>query len=164
MGSAGAVVRDRSARLAAPIRRRHLQLKGLPALAFEKEKVVQYWIETADRDFQTVNHLFQSGDYHWGLFLGHLVLEKLFKALYVKKFGEAPPQIHDLSRLVEKCALELPDETLNKLDLITRFNLSVRYPDYRQEIYRMCTREFSLQVLESIKEIRSWLLPLIRQS
>jgi HEPN domain-containing protein len=129
----------------------------------EKDEALKYWTETAERDYQTVENLFASGDYHWGLFLGHLVLEKLFKALYVEKFGEAPPQIHDLSRLAEKCALELPDETLNKLDLITRFNLSVRYPDYRQEIYRMCTQEFSLQVLESVKEIRSWLLQLIRQ-
>jgi HEPN domain-containing protein len=29
--------------------------------------------------------MFKSGHYVWALFLGHLVLEKLLKAVYVKK-------------------------------------------------------------------------------
>jgi HEPN domain-containing protein len=98
------------------------------------------------------------------LFVGQLVLEKLLKALYVQKFGGSPSRIHDLVRLTEKCGMEPGEQMLEKLEMITRFNLTVRYPDDEQEIYRICTREFSLGVLDSIKEVRSWLLSLIRQS
>lgn len=130
----------------------------------DREKIIKYWLVTSESDYQTMEHLFEAGDYHWGLFIGHLVLEKLFKALYVQEFDENTPRIHDLSRLAKKCGLELDDDILEKLEFISRFNLSVRYPDYHQEFYKMCTKEFAYNSLESIKEIRTWLLSLIRRS
>jgi len=130
----------------------------------DKNTIINYWIETADGDYKTMKNLFASGDYHWGLFIGHLVVEKLLKALYVKTTGAEPPRIHDLVRLAEKCKLSLNDNMLDKFEMITRFNLNVRYPDYQQEFYRICTREFSLEALKSIDEVRSWLRQLIQTS
>ena len=49
-----------------------------------KDEHIIYWKETAEKDYQTMKHLFQTGDYNWALFIGHLVIEKLLKALYVK--------------------------------------------------------------------------------
>ena len=92
----------------------------------DQEKIIKYWLVTSESDNQTMEHLFEAGDYHWGLFMGHLVLEKLFKALYVQEFDENTPRIHDLSRLAKKCGLELDDDILEKLEFISRFNLSVR--------------------------------------
>ena len=130
----------------------------------DKTAIVKYWFDTAERDYQTMEHLFESGDYHWGLFIGHLVLEKLLKALYVQEVDENTPHIHDLSRLAQKCELRLDDDMLDKLEFISRFNLSVRYPDYHQEFYNLCTKEFAYKSLDSIKEIRTWLLSLIQIS
>ncbi len=48
-----------------------------------REELIQYWIATSDRDYQTMENLFKSKDYHWALFLGHLVIEKLLKAYYL---------------------------------------------------------------------------------
>ncbi|MCG8603545.1 HEPN domain-containing protein, partial [bacterium] len=31
-----------------------------------------------------MEHLFEKEDYHWALYIGHLVIEKLLKAYYVK--------------------------------------------------------------------------------
>ena len=129
----------------------------------DKNEIVKHWIDTADRDWRTLEHLFESGDYHWGLFIGHLVLEKLFKAYYVQEVDVNPPRIHDLARLANRCKLEVDEEILNKLEFISRFNLSVRYPDYHQEFYKMCTEEFATNALESIQEIRTWLMSLIRR-
>jgi len=44
------------------------------------EYVISYWIESSDKNFQTMGNLFNSGDYDWSLFIGHLVIEKLLKA------------------------------------------------------------------------------------
>jgi len=130
----------------------------------DKQTIVKYWVETSDKDYHTVRNLFDSGDYHWALFVGHLVLEKLFKALYVETVASSPPRTHDLVRLAEKCNLDIDDEMLNKLELITRFNLSVRYPDYQQEMYKICTKDFSLGVLQFINEVRTWLQSRIKTS
>jgi HEPN domain-containing protein len=49
-----------------------------------KNEIVQFWIKDSDRDFKTMRHLLERGHYVWAMFLGHLVLEKPLKALYVK--------------------------------------------------------------------------------
>lgn len=48
------------------------------------EKIIQFWKESSDRNYATMQNLVHSKDYNWALFLGHLVLEKLLKAHYVK--------------------------------------------------------------------------------
>ncbi len=49
-----------------------------------KLELIKYWEETSDKDYITMQHLYYSGDYHWSLFVGHIVIEKLLKACYVK--------------------------------------------------------------------------------
>jgi len=56
-----------------------------------KKELINYWIKSSDKDFKTMNNLFKSRDYHWALFLGHLVIEKLLKAYFVKKVNDYPP-------------------------------------------------------------------------
>lgn len=41
----------------------------------DKTDLIKYWIDSSDKDFLTMNHLFQKKDYHWSLFIGHLVIE-----------------------------------------------------------------------------------------
>jgi HEPN domain-containing protein len=48
---------------------------------FNNEKLLKYWMESAEKDYQAMTHLFEKGDYTWALFIGHLVLEKLQKSL-----------------------------------------------------------------------------------
>ena len=64
-------------------------------------KIQNHWIETSDNDFGTMEHLFQSRDYHWALFMGHIVIEKILKACVVKKTLEHAPFTHDLTRLAK---------------------------------------------------------------
>jgi HEPN domain-containing protein len=52
---------------------------------FDIDRIVTYWVESAEKDFKTMNDLFQTKNYSWSLFMGHLVIEKLLKALYVKQ-------------------------------------------------------------------------------
>jgi len=89
----------------------------------DKKAIVRYWVDTSDRDYKTMKNLFDSSDYNWGLFIGHLVLEKLLKAIYVQNIGINPPRIHDLVRLAEKCNIDVDEKMLDKLEIITRFNL-----------------------------------------
>jgi len=45
------------------------------------EKTKNHWVETSDDDFKTMNELCKSKSYNWALFVGHISLEKLLKAL-----------------------------------------------------------------------------------
>lgn len=50
----------------------------------EKKDMIDYWVKTSDNDYNTMLNLLKSKDYQWSLFIGHLVIEKLLKAIYVK--------------------------------------------------------------------------------
>ncbi|MBA7678128.1 hypothetical protein ES703_86399 [subsurface metagenome] len=123
----------------------------------EKEELILYWTESSEQDFRAMKHLFEKGDYHWSLFIGHLVLEKLIKAYYVKQISENPPFIHDLLRLLEKTGMEISEERKDMLDTISGFNINTRYNDYKQSFYKKCTKEFTEKWIRSIKELRAWI-------
>ena len=74
-----------------------------------KEELIEYWIQSSDSDFGAMTHLFNSGDYAWSLFLGHIVLEKLLKAYCLGSASGEIPFTHDLLRIAEKASLSLSD-------------------------------------------------------
>ena len=51
---------------------------------FDKSLLIEYWFNGSETDFKTMEDLFHTKNNHWALFMGHLVIEKLAKALYVK--------------------------------------------------------------------------------
>jgi HEPN domain-containing protein len=128
----------------------------------EKEEFIEYWLTTAERDLITAEHLFESGDYHYCLFIAHLVLEKALKALYVKNIDKDTPYKHNLYYLSEKCNLKLNDEQKKFLITVTSFNMEGRYPDKKFLFYKRCTKEFTTEWFNKIKEFYTWLKTLIK--
>ena len=121
------------------------------------EKVVRHWIDTSEDDFKTMLSLYDSKSYGWALFLGHISIEKLLKALYVNKYQKHAPLTHNLYRLAELCEIELTDEYSDRLDKITSFNINARYDDFKREFYSMCTPKFTKDWINEIKNIRLWI-------
>ena len=95
--------------------------------------------------------------------MGHIVIEKLLKAYYVKTVTSNPPRIHNLLRLAEKTNLSLSDEQKDHLILIKTFNLNTRYPDYKFEFYKKCTKDFTQRNLKIIKDLRKWMKEQIKK-
>ncbi|MCK9423533.1 MAG: HEPN domain-containing protein [Bacteroidales bacterium] len=125
------------------------------------DKFVNHWIESSDRDFKTMNNLYNSKDYSWSLFIGHLVIEKLLKALYIKNKRKHPIPIHDLTRIADRAGLECSVEQLNSFDVITTFNINARYEDDKQNFYLQCTKDFTENWIYQITELRQWIKSLL---
>jgi len=121
------------------------------------DRHIAYWLESSASDKNAMENLFISGNYSWSLFLGHLVLEKLLKALIVKNTNNIPPFTHDLSRLAKISGEVFSEEHLDWLDTITTFNISARYEDYKRTFYYKCTVEYSSFWREKINLIDLWI-------
>lgn len=121
------------------------------------DKIIRHWFETSEDDFKTTLSLFEAKSYGWALFLGHISLEKLLKALYVKKFKDHAPFTHNLYRIAELIGLSMSDEYSDWMDEITSFNINARYDDYKKEFYRLCTPEYTKIWIERIKVLRTWI-------
>ncbi len=126
------------------------------------EEHIEYWIESADNDLSTAESNFVTKHYDWCLFIAHLVIEKALKALYVQENDNAtPPKIHNLLRLAELSNIKLTEDQSVFFSLINKFQMEARYPEYKNELYRMATKDFTEFNLVAIKENYLWLKSLI---
>lgn len=127
-------------------------------MKISREDHIRYWLESAEHDLDTAESLFEAGKYDWCLFIGHLVLEKAVKAVYVNDNDNTlPPKTHDLVRIAEGTALTLTEEMKFFFDEVNDFNLETRYPEYKQEFYKRCNKEFAESYFNRIKESYVWL-------
>ena len=127
-----------------------------------KEQHIQYWVDTAEYDWNGVGSAFDAKNYMHCLFWAHLVLEKLAKAHWVKTHLEnIPPKVHNVTWLLEESDIDLEEEMKTFVYEFNKFQLSGRYPDYTNNIYAMCTKEFTSEQLEKVKEVRTCLLKML---
>lgn len=108
-----------------------------------------------------MEHLFEKEDYHWALFIGHLVIEKLLKAYFVTHFNNEPPPIHNLLRLAEQAELKLDEDQKDIFVTITTFNIQARYDDYKLAFYKTCTKEYTEKWIAEITGLRKWIKDLL---
>ena len=128
-----------------------------------KEEHVAYWCKSAQHDLEAAQSLLDSGRNDWCLFVGHLALEKILKALFVdKNDNDIPPKIHNLVRLAELSKTKLNEEEKFLIDKINDFNIQTRYPDYTFEFYKKCTKDFSNKYFNKITELYEWFNSLIK--
>ena len=109
-----------------------------------KEEHIDYWIKSANDDWNVVQALFSSSNFVQCLFFAHLVLEKICKAHWVKaNEGNTPPRTHNLVSLVLKTDLTFPESDLQFLEEFNDFQLEGRYPDYQFKIHKRCSSEYT---------------------
>ena len=130
--------------------------------AVTKQEVIRYWVESPDMDSAAMESLFSNGHHVWALFVGHLVVEKIIKALYVKRVGVEVPRSHNLLAIAERAGLELDFGQKMLMDEITGFNIRARYPDVKRRFLKKANRAFTEERLTKIRELRIWLLEQIR--
>lgn len=103
--------------------------------------------------------LFNAKHFDYCLYLCHLSLEKLLKALWIRyNIENNPPMTHNLVYLAQQANLDLNDEQLKFLQFVNSFNLGIRYPDYKFRIYQMCDESFTQKNFRKVEEFQQWLM------
>jgi len=117
-----------------------------------KKELISYWLMCAEADLKVAEHLFEKGDYHYCLFFGHLVLEKILKAIFVQNLEANAPYKHSLPLLAQKSGIKLNEQQEAFLEEVTDFNIEARYPDIKLSFHKKCTEEFTRRNFDRIKE------------
>ena len=117
-----------------------------------EEKTYKYWLKSAELDLQTMRNLFQNKEYTWTLFVGHLAIEKLFKAYHSKSISPKVPYRHSLILLSQKCNINLSASEMNFLDELSSFNIAARYPDSKFQFHKKCTKRFTQKYIQHIEK------------
>ena len=124
---------------------------------FDVEKTVSYWHEGAEYDVGVAEAMEEKRKYPHALFMGHLALEKLLKALVVKTTQQHAPYTHSLPLLAEKSGIKIPKRTMKRLARFMEFHFEARYPDEQKKFYKKCTKVFATKKMKEIKEVYAWL-------
>ena len=124
-----------------------------------KEEHIDYWVQTAKRDWRTVQNMYKAKDYVPALFFAHLVLEKLVKAHWIKDNNQNhPPRIHNLISLADKISYLFTDDELIFMGRMNDFQLEGRYPDYAHGIYKLYKQKETEPILKEVNKLRKCLL------
>ncbi|MBI5472200.1 MAG: HEPN domain-containing protein [Ignavibacteriae bacterium] len=124
-----------------------------------KQDHIRYWLNEAADDWESAQVNFQNARFNWSLFIGHLTLEKVLKALWIKNNSENyPPRLHNLLRLAEGGKYEPTEREKLFLDAVNKFNIEARYPDYKEEFRKRCTKDFAQSYLRQIEEFYQCIL------
>lgn len=125
----------------------------------EKDEYITFWIEQAEDDWEAVYSLFESGKFLQALFFSHLVIEKIAKAHWIKDNSENhPPKTHNLNYLLKSLSIVMTEDFQKFLLKLNKFQIEGRYPDYINNIRKICNREYTYEIINQTNEIRLWLL------
>ena len=124
-----------------------------------KEQHIAHWLSTSEEDEITMDGLFEIGRYTHSLFFGHLYIEKICKALWVKNNnGKMPPATDNLVTLLPKINLGLSEEDFSFLDklneyYLNEYQLAGTSPESSLELNRQTTKEYTANCINHIKTI-----------
>ena len=127
-----------------------------------KEQHIGHWVDTADKDWITVEVLLAGGCYLHCLNWAHLMLETIAKAHWIKNHDEnLPPRIHNIVWLLVESGVDLEEEKMAFLNRFNRFTLWAP-PDYGNKLAKLCTAEYTELIIEEVKDIRTCLLKMLQ--
>ena len=121
------------------------------------EQTINDWLKSAKRNLSASQDLFKTKHYVECLFFCHLSIEKILKAIIVKKTKKAPLPIHNLLKLSEKTSIGFSKEKLKLLAEINEFSIRARYDNVKFKFYKKATKEYTQKYLQKIKKLYLWL-------
>jgi HEPN domain-containing protein len=124
-----------------------------------KNDHIEYWKKLATEDLSTAKYNLSGGKHLMALFLFHLSIEKILKALWVKSnVLNTPPFTHDLHKLSSEASLTLSADYYDYLSVIKDWNIETRYPDYQFTLQKLATKEYLNYHLIKVETLFQWLL------
>ncbi len=117
------------------------------------DNVVDRWVMQALHDLENAKKNMEIEVYDVCLILCQQAVEKMLKALYIKKTGnESPPRIHSLRKLVEET--NMSDKALKLVGKLDSYYLALRYPDVTDKMpYEYCDQADAKQGVEKAEEV-----------
>lgn len=118
-----------------------------------------YWVDLADYDIETAETLYNGGRWLYVAFMCHQAIEKTLKAYWCDTLKTDPPFIHNLNRLVEGTGLdkEMTESQLDTIETLVPMNIQARYPEYKDQLARMLSKERCRTIIDETKQLQQWI-------
>ena len=120
-------------------------------------KDTKNFIKSAQYDLETAEFMFNTGRYIYVVFMCHLSLEKLLKAVVAEIKQAVPPRSHNLIHLIKISNLQLPTEHFEFIAKINNASIITRYPEDFTKVMNSYPEDVVREYLFMTREIHKWL-------
>ena len=117
------------------------------------------WMATSNYDLKTAEAMLKSKRYIYVVFMCHLAIEKMIKAVISTEIKGLPPKSHSLLFLSQKASIQFPDEIQDFIDKIDNVSIVTRYPEDLKKI----SKDFNLNKAKEIYNMTRKTLRWLRQ-
>jgi HEPN domain-containing protein len=111
------------------------------------------WLRGSEYDIQTAESLLKTRRYIYVIFMCHLAVEKLLKAIVAESSHSLPPRTHNLYRLVDLGHLILPKAHEEVVAKLNTMRIATRYPEDISALSAEVTRRIAQDYLAKTKEL-----------
>lgn len=123
-----------------------------------KEEQIQSWIETSDRDFESMEIFFTTGVFHWSMYIGYVAIKKLLIAIAYKEKEFKSSLDAGLFELVESAGINLSGDIKERLEIFSGFDIPKMDVEAQNKFYNNSTHDFTIKQIYNISKVREWLL------
>ncbi len=119
-----------------------------------KDDHIAYWLKTAEKDHEMMHFLLVEARFVQALFFGHLYLEKVSKALWIRSnIDNIPPKTHNILKLINESGLDLSIEDKAFLIKLNQYQIESRYPEDIDSLYKITDQKLASDYFDKIKFI-----------
>lgn len=120
--------------------------------------IVKNWIATSNYDLQTADVMYKAGRYLYVVFMCHLAIEKMLKAILAHKYPEnIPPKIHSLINLLQRADISIPENLKDFIQRIDNLSVVTRYPEDLRTLSKEFKQDTAKRILIDTKRMIKWL-------
>ena len=120
-------------------------------------KDTENFLLSSEYDFTTAQHMLKTGRYVYVVFMCHIAIEKLLKAVVAEITGRTPPKTHNLIYLVKLANLYIPQELFDFVAKINNSSVVTRYPEDFKILITSYPEEIVREYLENTEKVLTWL-------
>jgi HEPN domain-containing protein len=121
------------------------------------DKSVRNWVAASNYDIKTAEAMYKTGRYIYVVFMCHLAMEKMLKALLANRHTELlPPKIHNLINLAHRAEIAPPEDLKEFLQRIDNVSIATRYPEDLRALSREFNQQTVRRILTDTKRMIKW--------
>jgi HEPN domain-containing protein len=120
-------------------------------------KDTENFLGSAGYDLQTAEHMFETGRYIYVIFMCHMTIEKMLKAISAEVTEKTPPRTHNLIYLTKLTGVHFAEDHFEFIAKLNNTSVVTRYPEDFQKLVEAYPEDIAKAYLHQTKEIIEWL-------
>ena len=120
-------------------------------------KDTENFLFSSEYDLTTAQHMLKTGRYIYVVFMCHIAIEKLLKAIVAEITNKTPPKTHNLLYLVKLANLFIPQELFDFIAKINNSSVVTRYPEDFKMLITSYPEEIVREYHANTEKVLKWL-------